>query len=177
MEIGDAHGVTGREGGCEGRGGCGRGTFQTGRWRSTDGQEQFINGGRGARGGRGKQRGGRRGGVLILGNMLYLLPYPPPPPPLSPRVLLPPSQQAPRLCLLPSPRAPMLPLPQVLPLLLPLPRVLALPLPRSPALPLPPAPLPIPLPFLRAPSPSLWAYPCFLLPGVGRHHIILTKSH
>jgi len=68
--------------------------------------------------------------VLILGNMLYLLPYPRAPPPPSPRVLLPPSQQAPRLRLPPSPRAPMPPLPQVLPPLLPLPRLPALPLPR-----------------------------------------------
>ena len=75
-------------------------------------------------------RGGG-GVVLILGNMLYLLPYPAraPPPRWSPRVLLPPSQQAPRLRLPPSPRprAPMLPLSLALPPLLPLPRVPGLP--------------------------------------------------
>ena len=64
MEICDAHGGTGRGGGREGRGGCGCGPFQTGHWWSTDGQEQFTNGGHGARGGRGKQRGGRRGGSV-----------------------------------------------------------------------------------------------------------------
>ena len=67
---------------------------------------------------------------MILGNMIYLLPYPRAPPPPSPRVLLPPSQEAPRLHLPPSPRAPMPPLPQALTPLLPLPRVPVLPLPR-----------------------------------------------
>ena len=69
---------------------------------------------------------GGGGGVLILGNMLYLLPYPrAPPPPHVHRC-----HHGHR--------------PQALPLLLPLPRVLALPLPRSPALTLPPAPLQLP---------------------------------
>ena len=68
-------------------------------------------------------------------------------------------------------RAPMPPLPQATgaPPLLPLPGLLALPLP--------PVPSPIPPPFPRAPLPRLlpssWAYPRFLLPGVGRHQIIL----
>ena len=75
---------------------------------------------------------GGGGVVLILGNMLYLLPYPAraPPPRWSPRVLLPPSQQAPRLRLPPSPRprAPMPPLSSpALPPLLPFPRVPWLP--------------------------------------------------
>ena len=65
MDIGDTHGGRGRGGGRGGRGGCGRGRFQTGRWRSTDGQEHSTDtDGRGARGGRGKQRGGRRGGSV-----------------------------------------------------------------------------------------------------------------
>ena len=69
---------------------------------------------------------GGGGGVLILGNMLYLLPYPRAPPP--------PHVHRCRHCHRP----------QALPPLLPLPWVLALPLPRSPALPLPPAPLRLP---------------------------------
>ena len=69
MDIGDAHEGRGRGGGRGGRGrgqghGRGRGPFRTGRWQSTDGQEQSTNGGRGARGGRGTQRGGRRGGSV-----------------------------------------------------------------------------------------------------------------
>jgi hypothetical protein len=102
---------------------------------------------------------GGGGRVLILGNMLYLLPYPRAPPP--PHVH----------------RCHHCHRPQALLPLLPLPRVPALPLPRSLAIPLPPAPLPIPPPFPRAPLPRLvpssWAYPRFLLPGVGRHQIIL----
>jgi hypothetical protein len=72
---------------------------------------------------------GGGGVVLILGNMLYLLPYLARalPPLWSPRVLLPPSQQAPRLSLPPSPRAPLSPLSLALPPLLPLPRVPGLP--------------------------------------------------
>ena len=69
MDVGDAHEGRGRGGGRGGRGrgqghGRGRGPFRTGRWQSTDGQEQSTNGGRGARGGRGKQRGGWRGGSV-----------------------------------------------------------------------------------------------------------------